>query len=369
MAIDLGEYVVEGGLHSDGKYHTQGWVELREVGRSERDWPMVLRFSVTGDPDPDLMGKRIWFAPAEDDRTQKVMSRAAFEAVNPTQHGVTGTMTAQGWVRALPCPREEFERRAALGEAPPTAWRRRLYIEWFGPSGLITIELAGAEVAVCTREPNWKDKSDDGEWEPLPNNVAPPWLDGPRETTTPTSFRRESQEFAVEQRRPFEASPKEQEYLESFLERQQEECSISDDDSEASVRRNLEDLQRMEYCHEHQVRVPLTALVGDLSALPDPDTLNDSEVERLLKSILARMVTHGVVLDVCKHYRPRDCYRLLRDEILPNQGFHEELVGTDWITHFSTYDHCAKCDEEMDREIEEWEREREKRERGELEEE
>ena len=72
----------------------------------------------------------------------------------------------------------------------------------------------------------------------------------------------------------------------------------------------------------------------------------------MLKGVLARLVMIGVVLDVCDHFTPRDCYTLLIDEIIKEDGTYEELVGTGWVQHFSTWEYCKACEEEMDAKFE-----------------
>ena len=356
MTIRLGEYLVQGDMYSRD-YGVHGRLYLR--GEDEEK-PMVLRFDVTGDPGPDLMGKHIRFAPAEDDNAQKVLPREKYRAINPTQHGVTGTMTAQGWVKALPCSTEEFARREELGEAPPTTWRRNFMLEWFGPSGRIMVEMAGAEVEYCTRERDQDDEDDEGDWEPLENLALPPWIDPRDSQPAQGTFEQEEKSLKVEARRAFEVPEGDEEFWEKVKggERARIDRAISGiTDEEAD--QSLEDLQRMDFCIESDTKEPLTAYISDWSDLPKPDELDDEAVEAALKSLLARMVLCGVVLDVCKHYTPRDCYRLLLEDIIPEGGFHEELVGTGWIQHYSTYENCAKCDEEFELEYEDYERERE----------
>lgn len=361
MAIRLGEYIVKGEMYSKGDYGVHGFLFFR--GEDDEDEPMRLRFEVTGDPGPDLKGKHIRFAPAEDDGTQKVLPREDFLAINPTQHGVAGTMTAQGWVKALPCTVEEYVRRAELGEPPPTEWRRYLMLEWFGPSGRITVEMAGPEVEYCTREPAMDDEEDDGDWAPLENLALPPWIDARDSEPAEESFDQAESELAVEERRPFEVPEKDLDFWEKI--KGGEDARIDraiKGIPEEKADQDLEDLQRMDYAMEYGEKEPLTSIIGDPKDLPQPDDLDDQAVEAELKSLLARLVLRGIVLDVCDHYTPRDCYRLLLEEIIPEGGFHEELVGTGWIQHYSTYDHCKKCDEEFEIEFEEIERGRKRRE-------
>lgn len=359
MAIRLGEHIVYGEFYNTNHYSTHGFLVLRGEGDSgDEDEVMRLHFGVTGDCSPDLKGKHIRFEPAEDDGTQIPLSREAFNKINPTQHGVTGTMTAQGWVQALPCTVEEFVFRSALGEPPPTEWRNRFFLEWFGPGGRVTVELAGATVEYCTREPDREDEDDDddGDWEPVPNLAFPPYLEGPKAGSGPsvTRITREADAFEVQEMRPFEVEEVDlgggddlQQSLDAESSRiDREIAGISDDE----VRKDLEQLQRMDYCMEHGEKKPMEAFIGDWSQLPRPEDLDDGAVEDALKALLVRLVAYGVVLDVCEHFTPRDCYRLLLEDILPEGGAYEELLGTAWIQHYSTYENCPKCDAEFEEE-------------------
>lgn len=352
MSIRLGEFIVYGELYNTSHYCAHGFLILR--GENGEDGPMRVHFEVTGDCDADLKGKHIRFQPAEDDGTQIEMPVATYRAINPTQHGVTGTMTAQGWVRALPCTVEEFVNRSALGEPPPTTWRNRLMLEWFGPSGRVTVEMAGPVVEYCTREPNYDDEDDEGEWAPLENLAFPPYLDGPRPGTGPaiTRFDREDEELRVQEVQPFETAADSPSDPEDFQQILDAETSRIDREiagvSEEEVEKLQNEMERMDYCLENGEKQPIETFIGCWSELPKPDTLDDVAVEGALKNLLARLVLCGVVLDVCEHFSPRDCYRLLLEEILPEDGVYKELVGTGWIQHHSTWEYCKKCEEELD---------------------
>jgi len=354
MSIRLGEYIVYGELLNTSHYSTHGFLVLRG---EDKDGQFTLRFEVTGDCAPDIKGKHIRFRPAEDDATQIPMPVELFKAINPTQHGVTGTVTAQGWVRALPCTVEEFMNRSILGEPPPTRWRNHFVFEWFGPSGRILVELAGAEVEYCTREPEHDDEEDEGDWLALENLAMPPDLDGPKPGSGPAikQFELEDRKLRVHEVQPFEHGGKPGRESEDLQDQLDAESARIDREiagiDEAEVAQEWEAIERMDYCMEHGEKVPFEAFIGDFSDLPRPDTLDDVAVEAALKSLLARLVSCGAVLDVCKHFTPRDCYRLLLEEILPEEGTYKELVGTGWIQHYSTWEHCAACDAEMDERI------------------
>ncbi len=117
--------------------------------------------------------------------------------------------------------------------------------------------------------------------------------------------------------------------------------------------RVLHEMKRMDYCLEHEEETPLSAFIGDYNQIPDPESLNDKEIEIELKSLLARLVMYGVVLDVCEHFSPRECLRLLLNEIIPDEGAYASLVRTGWAQHFCTWEYCTACEEELEKEFNE----------------
>ena len=99
-------------------------------------------------------------------------------------------------------------------------------------------------------------------------------------------------------------------------------------------------------CAEEQ---SLASLLGGRAHLTPDDELDDIEVEARLKAILGELAMLGVALDVCKHFTPRDCYRLFREELLQDTSVFEELIGTGWVQHMSTWEYCPKCDAEFEK--------------------
>jgi hypothetical protein len=89
---------------------------------------------------------------------------------------------------------------------------------------------------------------------------------------------------------------------------------------------------------------PIVSLLDPPLSVPKPDQIRDErEAEQWLKTLLARLAQQGVVLDVCEHFSPIDCYRLLVDEILPEAQVHPKLASTGFIQHYSTWESCEKC--------------------------
>ncbi len=87
--------------------------------------------------------------------------------------------------------------------------------------------------------------------------------------------------------------------------------------------------------------------------LPDPEKLNDRQIEIVFKSLLAELALHNIAIHVCGHFTPRDAYRLLLDKILIEDRAHPEIRGTGWVQGFMTSEYCKTCEEEAEREYNE----------------
>ncbi len=355
MSIRLGEYVLCGELWTTKRYGVHGYVALRGE-QNEYGEHMALRLELTGTTAPDLRGKHIRFEPAADDGSLKDYNWTDFKKLSLSQNGPTGTMTTQGWVRALPCSVEEFVSRCKLGEAPPTPWRDRLMLEWFSQNGRVTVELAGATVEFCTREPDDDNEDDEGDWAPIENLALPPEMD-PSKQAGPsiTRFEVDDDSCQIDTIRPVPLDVDDEEDGDDFqatldAETRRVDRAIRGESDEAVD--GLDALKRMDYCLEHGETVSLSAFIGNFNELPKPESLDDEAIEGELKALLARMVMHGVVLDVCEHFSPRDCYTLLLEKIVPEEGAYKELSGTGWAQHFSTWEYCKQCDEEFEKRFE-----------------
>lgn len=352
MAYRLGEYVVYGELFNTRHYSTHGGIILRGAQPEEN---IQLHLELTGDCDRDLRGKHFLFEPGEDDKGEAVWREEDNRGFQISQIGPTGTMTAEGWARVLPCSVEEFMRRSELGEPPPTPWKRRLYLEWFSQNGRVVIEMADPVVEVCVREPKGED--DEGEWELLPNLALPPRSIEPGAVTGPeiTAFHLDGGEVRTERWTPLQPGAEEDEAPSSaMLERQLDaeaaaidramrgdSGSSDDEEPESEATREME---LIDYCMDHCEEQPISSLLDGADKLRPPDEMDDNEVEAELKRLLARMAMLGIALDVCEHFTPRDCFRLLKDKVLPEPHAYAELIGTGWVTHIPTYEYCEICE-------------------------
>ncbi len=356
MAYRLGAYVVYGEMYNNKGYSTHGFIALRG---SSPETDTIVHLQLTGNCGPDLHGKVFRFAPAENEPEKAIFSLEEHRGFQLQQIGPTGIMTAQGWVRALPCPVDEYVRRVHLGEPPPTEWKRHLYLEWFSQNGRVVIELADPMVEECVRSP--QGEGDEGEWTAILNTALRPGPDAhhPKGGPDITLFRAEEDDVHVEHwTSPCQdvASEENDDSIPDTLQRELDAQAASIDraikSEHADPDESLEECELMDYCIEQGEGRPLASFWSDIKNLPRPEDLSDEEVESVLKGLLARLSIINVALDVCEHYTPRDCYRLLLDEIFRDSSAYEELIGTGWVQHFSTYEYCQACEAEYDAEFE-----------------
>lgn len=349
MAYRLSDYVTYGELYATTHYGVYGFIVLRTEEEEAGGDHTVIRLELTGDPDPDLQGKHICFEP-EEGSDIKYFRRADHKGLKMQQYGATGTMTAQGWVRTLPCSPEEYMTRSRLGEPPPTEWKNHLYLEWYGPNGRTVIELAGPLVELCTREGDQDGEEDNGDWEPLPNLVPKPepYIHGECEPGE-IELTAISAAGEVETCTGSEYVNGEATQFNRLLDGEPAwESESGADDIDGEDEDPMAETWLMDACLENGEETPLAQLLGGIDDLPRPEDLDDEAVEVQLKVLLGRLALVGVALSVCEHCTPRDAYRLLLEKILPDEGAFEELVGTGWVQHFMTSEYCPACDAKSD---------------------
>ncbi len=358
MALRLGEYVVYGEIRNTGNYSTAGLLVLRSVPDADE---AIIHLALTGNCGQDLKGKHFRFRPREGEPHQATFDPACFDGVQYRQIGPTGTMTATGWVRVFDCPVEEYLKRSKLGEPPPTVWRRRLYLEWYSQNGRVLIEMADPILEECIRPPT--GEKDEGEWIPIPHLTLPPDLPGTERQPDLgiTTFEVDGDETHIEHWSIRDASDDDEDEfstapdeLQRQLDKEARAIDRAIQDREHAADEDLAELELMDQCLEHSLRRPVMSLLKDIDKLPRPETLDDEAVEAELKKILTQLAMLNVALDVCDHCTPRDCYRMLLDEMLTDNETFEELIGTGWAQHMMISEYCPKCQAEAEEEYREY---------------
>jgi hypothetical protein len=364
MAVRLGDRVVCGEIFNTSYYSVHGWIQLRG-----RDQPIILQ--LTGNCEPDLAGRHIRFetptpdAPPQSDPAEADASDLDFLATQ--QIGPTGTMTADRRVKVADCPPTELYLRCTLGEPPPIEWKRCLYLEWFSQNGRVVVELPDPVIEFVEEEESREsDKSS-----PAGSNgcsaagtdaisAADPSAgdDEPQQTEYLDAEVQDEEpgfdgELDAEDEDPYDLFPGD--LLEQFETeaRQVDRCL----DGREETSQAMYEMELMDNLIESGPGVPLEEIFDGPLKLPRPDQVRDEgEAESALKTLLAQLALFGIALDVCRHYTPREAYRLLVEEICPEQTAYPELRDTQWVQHFMTSEFCPQCEAEAERELEEYDR-------------
>ena len=350
MAYRIGELVEYGELINIRDYSTLGLLKLK--GRED-----PIRLELTGNAGPDLMGWHIRFEPRPPEEVtwwEPEPEEGLAEKLAAQQIGPTGTMTAASRVKVTKCPPTELYMRCKAGEPPPFEWKPRLYLEWYSQNGRVVIEMADpvidrVEFVDLGGEPVDKAKPPEDEEEPDLSRGPGITLiqlheDGDVEVTEGAAA-----DFLEEQEAddPYGLFPDD---LQRKLDRETREA---DKATWSDADKTIREAELMDDLIDHSDGEPLISFLHSPEAYGPPDGLDDEEVEGALKGLLGELALYGIALHVCQHFTPRDAYRLLIEELLPNHRAHPELLGTGWVTGFMTHEFCPQCEAEIDREFEE----------------
>lgn len=347
MALRLGKHIVSGEIFNTTPYSVHGWVELRG-----REQPLVLQ--LTGNCSPDLAGWHFRFEappasdaslPAEED-DDGVLEILALQQIGPT-----GTMTVVRRRRGLP-PRRTAPLPLDQREASPPEEAPCLYLEWFSQNGRVVIELLDPILEfVEYQAADGTTHADQAE-----PNLEPPAQAASAETPLASEDLWDAPTDQVESEEegkddPFELFPRDLQ-LRFDEEARATDWNLQDDGDKPPI---LREMELMDDLIEHSPGVPLSELFDGPLQCPLPDQLEDAEVEEALKTLLAQLALYGIALEICEHFTPREAYRLLLEQICPEERAYPELRNTQWVQHHSTSDYCQQCQAEMEREFGTWE--------------
>ena len=374
--LRLGPLVVSGEIDNTRPYAVCGWLKLRG-----QEHPITL--NLTGDAGEGLRGKRVHFETAPGG-VQLFASPDLSEALAWQQVGPTGPMTLDrvasvGPLAGLtppasgpdPAPRGDYAPRSDRPD------RQALRLEWDSQNGRVLLDLAGAAVTVLPAlddldelddpDLDWDDDEEDDEFLGLTGDDE----DGlfasggggllfDDEDDDPFGLFDPDLQDALDK----EADAVDRESMPDlfgggfggFGEDDFGDGGFGDGDRPGG--QFGEDLKRLEALIEGDAGVPIAQVFDPPLRLRRAEQLDDARVEIALKLLLSRMAAHGIALDVCEHFTPRQCYAYLLEEICPTELTHPDLDPVRWVQHFSTSDACPACEAEFEREFEEYERHR-----------
>ena len=329
MDFRIGDQVVCGEIINTSANTVHGWLELRDV-----EQPVALQ--LTGNPGPEMAGRHIRFEVRDD--VPSFESPAAdvdMSQFSMQQVGPTGTMTFRR-IKVSDGSVEELDERDPSGKPRPERWKNILYLEWFSQNGRVVLELVDPKIEYV--DPSQSETED----EPAPDPEA--MAD---DSIAPTLSEDEDDD-------PYGLFPEDlQSELETESTRADHEISPLDEDDPV-----IQQMMLMDELIENGEDVPVGSIFDPPIKLHPAQRLDDDQVERALKMVLARLATHGIALDMCEHYTPRAAYELLLETILTEEGTFPELSQTGFVQHFMTHEYCDACDAEMEQHYEENEQRR-----------
>ncbi len=406
MSLRLGDLVLGGEIFNTQKHSVHGYLQLRG-----RDHPMMIQ--LVGNCAADLAGWHIRFeAPNAQDRPEddtpghnspdESQSSLDLSSIAWQQIGPTGTMTAARKVRVTDCSPEELHIRCQLDEPPPMQWKRCLYLEWFSQNGRVVVELVDPIIefvefspleGIETDDPTGKAESDGAR----PDGARP---DEPIDQQNPaaetglgiTSIRVDDdgdveihEEYnsaddcdgqgpvadeepdcedpyklipdSLLQQFEIDAERTDRAFSDSLPETAF--CDESAEYGDEDTARMMRETELMDDLIENSPGVPLAEIFDGPLKLPRPEQIHDDgEAEEPLKMLLGQLALFGISLDLCEHFSLCDAYRLILEEICPQERAYPEMRNTQWVQFYSTSDFCPQCEAESLREYEEYERQR-----------
>ena len=353
MTVRLGDLVESGEICNTRWYSVHGWIQLRG---SEN--PILLQ--LTGNCDPDLAGWRIRFQSSEHPRVavtdpSTIEAESAADAeIDPAnlakeQIGPTGTMTGTRRVKVAQCTRAEFDRRCQLGEPPPTTWSHCLHLEWFSQDGHVVLELPDPIIEFV--EYMRLDEPHESEY-PQAETAASGIERRPKDSDDSPSYSEDADSISADAPSLFD--PGAAEFDDPIDDAECESEWWNEEDKPQFIR----EMELMDELIERGDGEIIGSLFDGPIRFPRPDQLDEAEVEKSLKLLLAQMALFNISLDVCEHFSAREAYRLLIERICMDEQAYPELRHTQWIQHFTTAEFCPQCEAEWQRECEELERRR-----------
>jgi hypothetical protein len=298
MLLPISDAVLCGEIDNRTRNSVLGWIRLRGLRH-----PLMLR--LTGNCCEDLLGCCLRFEvtdkpPFAEDAAEELPDLA------PHQIGPVGSVTTIGKVLLADCSPGELVRCAECGEPPPVSWKQGLFLEWYGQNGRVVVELLDAKLT-CIAAPSFE----------IPGDEFVEEADDDDEMD------------ADEDEDPFGLFPDD---LDDQL---AAELDVFDETDRGP---DLTDEQEV-----GPDEVPLSTLFDPPMKLFPPELLTNLQIEESLQVVLARLARHGVGLDMCEHFSPRQAYRLLLEQLLPAESVAAGLVESGCVQRFSTQDFCSAC--------------------------
>lgn len=327
MALRLDSVIVGGELANLRRNSVHGALGIRDLDRP-------LHLQLTGNFQGELEGKHFRFevrdtvnAAGGDEKFD--LSKLAWDQVGPT-----GTMTL------VPT--------GGSGEpiGPKTRWT--LHLEWYSQNGHVVVEIADPIIEFVdpnTPEELWaEEETGEAVASVAGHSGTLPWDDN-----SPGLDDDEEDDDDDEPEDPYGLFPED---LESQFEEEAlatDEAILAPEESEFTQQMELYDAA------VNEGGVPIREIFEPPMRIYKPEQLDDAQIAAEFHTLLARLAQHGIALDMCEHYTPREAYKLLVEKILIEERTYPSLSPRGFVQHYMTHEYCPACDAELEEKYREYE--------------
>ncbi len=311
MSWRLADVVVFGEIINTRPNTVRGFLKLR-------DQEITVHLRLTGNCGAGLTGRHFRFMPREG--SLPVPYYFDFDNFNCQQIGPVGTITLDQL--QTPSGHGDSESPDICDDSLGATGKPHLYLEWFSQNGRVVLDLMDVHI-------EFTGKGDD-----YPSQA-------PDETTTleDTEVKEDiSVGNNTDEEDPYGLFPGDMDEL-IQLENTFEQSLFPD------VPPSWHEMDKV---FSDDLAVPICTLFDPPMKLYPDDQLNDKQVQQALQMLLARLAVHGICLDMCEHYTPRQAYCLLTKQILKEENVYPDLPNTRCVQHFMTAEECELCQAEFE---------------------
>lgn len=346
MAIRIGHQVVRGELDNSRSNSVRGWIELADNES--------IRLELSGNIAGDLRGCLLCFQTQDVDATEEVTEDGP--TLESRQIGVIGDVFFHE--RRIPrCGAREFAERTARGESPPVDIKPCLYLEWYGPNGRVVAELINPVLDLGDRDVEAEPLPQEGDFAAQPGIEIVSLDDDQEYDDIPFGNEQDDDDpyglFPAGLDEQLRSQTEQDEQSPAAAEWESDESAKSGPRDWADVIPGIDPETKKMYEEWDEIlhgenHVPVATLFDPPLKLPPVDEVSPEQAADLVRKILAELAKYAIALDVCEHFNEVDCYRVLVQSVLPKAHISPLQPGSGFVTHYSTYDWCSKCAEELE---------------------
>jgi len=283
-----------------------------------RDRDITVHLHLTGNCGAGLAGRHFRFMPGEG--SLPVSYHFDFDNFDCQQIGPVGTIALDQL--QTPSGYGDSESPEICNDSLGATGKQHLYLEWFSQNGRVLLDLIDAHIEFVT----------EGDDRP------PQALD-----ETPTIEDTEVEEDIVVGNSSNEEDPY------GLFPGDMDELIQLENAFEQSLFPDVPpSWHEMDKVFSDDLAVPICTLFDPPMKLYPDDQLNDKQVQQALQMLLARLAVHGICLDMCEHYTPRQAYCLLTKQILKEENVYPDLPNARYVQHFMTAEDCEQCQAEFE---------------------